>query len=202
MQTTKPVRTYLDPDAVGPLPRALADDSDAVAAARTVLRLPASPTQEILAHDVIEVLDPNRRPSSIAPVGYDTAAIHLPRRRLGVVVAVTVGAACMILVAAAISGISGPRDPRAQLAAQPPPLQTAASLPAPTPTPSPAPADATVGTLRVDESVEGQRVYLDGVPLTASAALLRCGPHNVAIGSTARTRTVDVPCGGEITVYR
>jgi hypothetical protein len=202
MQTTKPVRTYLDPDAVGPLPRALADDSDAIAAARTVLRLPDSSTQEIRPDDLIEVVDPNRRPSSIMPVGYDTAAIRLPRRRLGVVVAVAVGASCLILVAAAISGIAGPRDPRAQLAATPPPQQAAIAVPAPAPLPSPAPVDATVGTLRVDGSVEGQRVYLDGMPLTASAALLRCGPHNVAIGSTTRTRTVDVPCGGEITVYR
>jgi hypothetical protein len=202
MHTTKPVRTYLDPDAVGPLPRALADDSDALAAARTVLRLPACPTQEICANDMIDVVDPNRRPSSIAPVGYDTAAIRLPRRRLGVVVAIAVGASLLILVAAAISGISGPRDPHAQLAATPPPQQAAIAVPAPLLLPSPAPVDPTVGTLRMDGSLEGQRVYLDGVPLTASAALLRCGPHNVAIGSTTRTRTVDVPCGGEITVYR
>jgi hypothetical protein len=144
MHTTKPVRTYLDPDAVGPLPRALPDDSDALAAARTVLRLPGSATQELHPDDVIEVVDPNRRPSSIAPVGYDTAAILLPRRRLGIVVAAVVGVSCVILVAAAISGISGPRDPRVQAGIASPAPQGPAALPSPAHAPSPAPVDATV----------------------------------------------------------
>jgi hypothetical protein len=198
----KPVRTYLDPDAVGPLPRALPDDSDALAAARTILRLPGSATQEIRPDDVLEVFDPNRKPESIAPVGYDTAAIQLPRRRLGYVVVSAVAGACLILVAAAISGISGPRAP------VPPPEPVAPAQPAvatvqvPVPPPPPTVADATTGTLRLDDSFEGQRVYLDGVVLKSSAALLRCGPHNVAIGSASRVRTIDVPCGGEVTVYR
>jgi hypothetical protein len=59
-----------------------------------------------------------------------------------------------------------------------------------------------VGTLRLDPSVEAQRVFVDGVALSASAALLRCGPHDVAMGSIGRTRTIDVPCGGEVTVFR
>jgi hypothetical protein len=66
---------------------------------------------------------------------------------------------------------------------------------------APMPA-STVGTLRLDPTVEGQRVFVDGVALSAPAALLRCGPHDVAMGSIGRTRTIDVPCGGEVTVFR
>ena len=199
----KPVpRTYLDPDAVGPLPRALPDDSDALAAARTVLRLPGSATQEIRPDDVIDVFDPNRRPESLSPVGFDTAAIVLPRRRLGYVVASAVAGACLILVAAAISGMSGPRAPVPHAGPATPSLPTVAAIPPPVPPPPAAVADATTGTLRLDDSVEGQRVYLDGMVLKATAAILRCGPHNVAIGSASRVRTVDVPCGGEVTLFR
>jgi len=199
---SKPVRTYLDPDAVGPLPRAvIADDSDAMADARTIVRLPASPTQEISTDDVLEVVDPSRRPSSLAPVGFDSAASFLPRRNLGRYVAGTMAVAGVLIVAALVRGMSG---------SEPPPAHAAAAGPAPQPTvvasaiaPAPPPtAEATTGTLRIDGSAEGQRVYLDGVALTATAAMLRCGPHVLAVGSLSRARIVDVPCGGDITVFR
>jgi len=195
------VRTYLDPDAVGPLPRsALADDSDALAAARTLLRLPDAPTQEISVDDVIEVVDPNRRIASLAPVGYDTAFI-LPRRKLGRYVVGVLAVALGVLVVAAIEGLP-PRRALTATAGTPAPLTLAAAGPtslAPASTPAPAP---TVGTLRLDDSAEGQRVFVDGVALSATAAIVRCGPHEVAVGSTGRTRSIDVPCGGEVTVFR
>jgi hypothetical protein len=199
---SKPVRTYLDPDAVGPLPRAvIADDSDALADARTIVRLPASPTQEICTDDVLEVVDPNRRPSSLAPVGYDPAEALLPRRNLARYVVGAMAVAGVVLLVALLRTASGSSAP---------PPQAAAAGPAPQPTvvatvapPAPLPtAEATTGTLRIDGSVEGQRVYLDGVALTATAAMLRCGPHVLAVGSLARARIVDVPCGGDITVFR
>jgi hypothetical protein len=198
MQQSNRVRTYLDPDAVGPLPRSsLADDSDALAAARTLLRLPGTSTVEISADDVIEVVDPNRPVRSLAPVGYDTAIV-LPRQRLGWVVLAVVGLALSILVLAVVQNPSPPAVrasaamPAAKTAEPPSPI-VAATAPAPA---------STVGTLRLDPSVEAQRVFVDGVALSASAALLRCGPHDVAMGSIGRTRTIDVPCGGEVTVFR
>jgi hypothetical protein len=74
-----------------------------------------------------------------------------------------------------------------------------AALPAAPAVASPTPA-STVGTLIIDGTA-GQRVLVDGVVLTAPAALLRCGLHEVAVGSSTH-RTIDVPCGGEITLYR
>jgi len=199
---SKPVRTYLDPDAVGPLPRAvIADDSDALADARTIVRLPASPTQEICTDDVLEVVDPSRRPSSIAPVGYDTANLLLPRRNLARYVVGAMGVAGVLIVVALTRSFSGSSNPPAHAAATgPAPQPTVVATVAPA-APPPT-AEATTGTLRIDGSAEGQRVYLDGVTLTASAAMLRCGPHVLAVGSLSRARIVDVPCGGDITIFR
>ena len=198
----KPVRTYLDPDAVGPLPRALvADDSDALAAARTVVRFPDSPTEEIRFDDVIEIFDPSHRPWSLAPVGAGAAAFFAPRRHL---IGYVVGALAIagVLIVVALTKSLAPLTPQATPAsAQGPAVLGAVIGPAPVPAPRQA-AEGTVGTLRVDGSVEGQRVYVDGVALTAPVALLRCGPHELAVGSPSRARTVDVPCGGDVTVFR
>jgi hypothetical protein len=201
MDPAKPVRTYLDPDAVGPLPRsALADDSDALAAARTILRAPDSATQEIRPDDLIEVVDPDLRVGSIAPVGYDTSAFKLPRRRLALyVLSVLVVAFAVLVVALVRLAVSPTTEPSLPVAARAP--QAPIVVPV-TPSPLPPRAQSNVGTLRVDGMVEGQRVYVDGVALTAPAALLLCGPHELAVGSPAHARPIDVPCGGEVTVFR
>jgi hypothetical protein len=205
MQPSNRMRTYLDPDAVGPLPRSsMADDSDELSAARTILRVPGASTVEICADDVIEVFDPNRRPSSVAPVGYDTAIVFPRRNYVPYVVGALV--VCLgVLVLAAVQSL-----PRAQgVAARGavgtlPPVQASEPKPSATPavvSPAPAPA-STVGVLRVEAAGEGQRVFVDGVALSAPAAVLRCGPHDVAMGSPGRTRSIDVPFGGEVTVFR
>lgn len=210
MQPSNRVRTYLDPDAVGPLPRScMADDSDELSAARTILRVPGTQTIEVSANDVIEVVDPNR-PNSVAPVGYDTA-IRLPRVRMGRYLLAGLAVSLGVLVLAAFESM-----PRAQSAAD----RAVAAAPAQQPTPAVAPVPvtppapttvasgytpvpaSTIGTLRVDSATEGQRVFVDGVALSASAALVRCGMHDVGIGSPAHARPIDVPCGGEVTVYR
>jgi hypothetical protein len=206
----KSVRTYLDPDAVGPLPRAtFADDSDELSNARTMVQGLAN-TVELRPEDVIDVFDPSRpRPESVAPVGYDTAIV-LPRRRLGPYVVAVVGAALGVLLLAVVQGArSQPAPPVTAVG----PAAAPAAAPAPQPVsptvvaqaqPAAAPAApaATTGTLRIVASAEGQRVFVDGVELSATAALLRCGPHDIAVGSVGRTRSIDVPCGGEVTVYR
>jgi hypothetical protein len=145
------------------------------------------------------VVDPNRRIASLAPVGYDTAFI-LPRRKLGRYVVGVVAAALAVLVLAAIQGLPATRTVSARTGA-PLPATVAAAAPASVAAATPAPAP-TVGTLRLDESAQGQRVFVDGVALSAAAAIVRCGPHEVAVGSTGRTRSIDVPCGGEVTVFR
>jgi hypothetical protein len=44
------------------------------------------------------------------------------------------------------------------------------------------------------------RLYVDGALVRESTALVRCGVHSVKVGSAGKTQSVDVPCGGEITV--
>jgi hypothetical protein len=202
--STKPVRTYLDPDAVGPLPRAtVADDSDAMSAARTILRVPGNTTQEIRPSDVLEVFDPNRRHESLAPSAYDTAQYRVPRTNLARYVFGALAVSGVILVAAATRTFFGqPEAPQLQAAAAPLPVeQRPTSAPAIPPPPPSTPA-ITTGTLRVDPAVQGQRVMVDGVLLSVPAAIIECGPHEVAVGSSGHARTIDVPCGGEVTVYR
>lgn len=203
--STKPVRTYLDPDAVGPLPRAsVADDSDALSAARTILRIPGTTTQEIRADDVLEVFDPNRRPESLAPSAYDTSQIRVPRTNLARYVVGALAVSGVILVAAAVRTFFGTPDaaqpPAAAAALRAPEVKTPSAPAIPPPPPS-SPA-FTTGTLRVDPAVQGQRVMVDGVLLSVPAAIIQCGPHEVAVGASGHARTIDVPCGGEVTVYR
>lgn len=208
--STKPVRTYLDPDAVGPLPRAtVADDSDAMSAARTILRLPGNLTQEIRPSDVLEVYDPNRRHESLAPSAYDTAQYRVPRTNLARYVFGAVAVSGVILVAAAARTFfaqasparDGTEQPGVHVAAAAPPVQESRPTPAIPPPPPSTPA-ITTGTLRIDPAVQGQRVMVDGVLLSVPAAIIQCGPHEVAVGVSGHARTIDVPCGGEVTVYR
>jgi hypothetical protein len=197
---SKNVRTYLDPDAVGPLPRSvMADDSDALAAARTIVR-PPDCTQELQSDDVIEVFDPLRPRTSTVPVAYETIQWILPRRRLAPFVVGVVALACgLILAATARSlGSSRARAPAASPAAAAPPTEVASPAHAPA-TVDPA---SSVGVLRVDPGADGQHLTVDGVPQAVPAAVVRCGPHEVAVGGAGRSRTIDVPCGGEVTVYR
>ena len=202
--STKPVRTYLDPDAVGPLPRAtVADDSDAMSDARTILRIPGNTTQEIRPSDVLEVYDPNRRHESLAPSAYDTAQYRVPRTSLVRYVVGALAVSGAILVAAATrTFFAQPEEPQLQAAAAAPQPVEPRPTSAPAIPPPPSTPSITTGTLRVDPAVQGQRVMVDGVLLSVPAAIIQCGPHEVAVGQSGHARTIDVPCGGEVTVYR
>ena len=203
--STKPVRTYLDPDAVGPLPRAtVADDSDALSAARTILRVPGNTTQEIRPSDVLEVFDPNRRPESLAPSSYDTSGYRVPRTNLARYVVAALAVSGVILVAAAVRTFFGQPEPQPVrvAAAAPQAIETLPTSAPAIPPPPPSSPTITTGTLRVDPAVQGQRVMVDGVLLSVPAAIIQCGPHDVAVGPSGRSRAIDVPCGGEVTVYR
>ncbi|HEY6459742.1 MAG TPA: hypothetical protein VIY73_06310, partial [Polyangiaceae bacterium] len=82
----------------------MADDSDELAAARTILRVPmGASTIEVSANDVIEVFDPNR-PTSVAPVGFDTAII-LPRTRMGRYVVAGLAASLGVIVLVAVASM-------------------------------------------------------------------------------------------------
>ena len=108
----------------------------------------------------------------------------------------------LVLTPALVSFSQEPAAPQPATAA-PAPLPTTSAVFAPAPAPLPAAvASTTTGTLRIDDGLAAQRVYLDGVPLKASATELQCGPHDIAVGAPTRARRVDVPCGGDITVFR
>jgi len=63
---------------------------------------------------------------------------------------------------------------------------------------------STTGRLITPPSELGHRVFVDGrfaggggAPLT-----VRCGKHDVRVGSAGRLRSVDVPCSGDVDVTR
>ena len=160
---------------------------------------------EISADDVIEVVDPNRRISVAGAVGYDTAII-LPRRKLARYVSARLAAVAGVVLVGS-PRVQMPRA-RAQL------LRQAAAAPRP----ARCRGGARRGSLPVaaarsrvhrrarcasTRTVEGQRVFVDGV--VAHARPRRCSGADRTTSpwarSVARAR-IDVPCGGEVTVYR
>jgi hypothetical protein len=174
--------------------------------------------------------------SSIAPVGLDlmpsaprteaaspnstlqttSVSIQVPRRRLGGVVAVTVVACALILVAAGIARVG-------HASSQPPPVVAAAATtvaatpteapaaepsasavpPTPAPVASGAPAedDRSTGKVRLEKPALPKRTWLDGKKMTSSSAVVSCGTHQIRVGFR-RTHSIDVPCGGEVAVSK
>jgi serine/threonine-protein kinase len=62
-----------------------------------------------------------------------------------------------------------------------------------------------MGLLRSDNAPAGHRIYVDDrvVGETGSTPIaVKCGVHAVKVGSSGYRRTVDVPCGGELTLER
>jgi hypothetical protein len=213
MQPQKQVVAFLDADSVGPVPRVGgADESDAFSMAKT-LRLPPrlGPTLDLGPQDVIEVFDLVRPRLSIANLGRvdlarvpsEPAKVRGGQTYAAIALAVAGLAVGMAIVRSLTYRAESPAvvasEPAVAVApAEPPPLAAAATA-APLP---PRPSTSNIGTLRVDPQAEGHRVWVDGTMLTAQAAILQCGTHRVRVGSFGHPRAIDVPCGGEITVYR
>jgi hypothetical protein len=130
--------------------------------------------------------------------------LRTPKRRLGWVVALTVGIAVIILGVGVTKRAMSNADEetRATLASMVAPQKpTTTSTPqAPTP-PKPTPAatqtpasTSTVGTLIGPAG----RVYIDGKKLQGSSAIVPCGSHKIRIAPSLKTTAMDVPCGGEL----
>lgn len=165
------------------------------------------------------------------PVGPSTAAAHhamsaptvAPRSRAGLVVGwcaallvasacagaiVTIGLKNKSLVHPSVSAMSE----AAAIPAKPEPRSVPVTAPpAPTPLPAvsidslPQPAIGDNQTLvTFPASAQGHRVFFDGKPMavTAEPMLLRCGRHNVRIGSAGKVRVTDLTCGREQTLTR
>lgn len=141
----------------------------------------------------------------------------IPRKRFKGLVVGVVSSCALILVAAGVARVVHASDepssashasssaPAAVTATQaptpPPPAPTSAPAPA---TPSPAamaPDGTSSGTVRLDKPAKVGHVWLDGKKITSPSALVSCGTHKIKVGH-ARSHSIDVPCGGEISVSR
>lgn len=171
---------------------------------------------------------PSASASSIAPVGLDlmpsramdeeinpTMEIRLPRprRNLGGIVVAAVSACTLLLVAAGLARVGHASDEASpsSAASRAPFVNAAVTTASPEPTVSPtvpaaqaitnqAPDLPSTGTVLIGRSSAGH-VQLDGRNLAASSAIVSCGTHQIRIGH-GKPHSIDVPCGGEITVTR
>jgi hypothetical protein len=152
----------------------------------------------------------------------------IPRRRLAPVVIGAVGACALILLAAGAAQLTRSDTDSANAAAQTTvtiaskPASTATSnaatarIPAPPPAPAPAPSPAAKSPFAATTPADAAdapstgtilfahpgKVWLDGKRLTGTSALVRCGSHRIKLGLYAKSRAIDVPCGGEVTVKK
>ena len=82
--------------------------------------------------------------------------------------------------------------------------QATSAAPAPVPPPAPgAPAVSTSGEIVTPASARSHRVFLDGqyaAPSSGVTLRVRCGRHAIRIGSAGSLQSIDVPCGGAVTV--
>lgn len=159
------------------------------------------------------------RPEKAAAADEQTSPmmeIPLPRRHrhLGVFLVGALSACAFVLVVALVgrmvhasaappSGearpssaeVTAPSAPAAASPASPPP--TAASV-ASTLTSAAGPS---TGTVHLDRLASPGRVWLDGKKISAGSAIVSCGTHQIRVG-LRRTHSIDVPCGGEVTVAK
>ena len=94
--------------------------------------------------------------------------------------------------------------PAPPAASSTPATTTPAAAGGPTWVPITAPAPAsTLGDIETPAAARSHRVFVDGHYAAARAGVtlsVKCGKHTVRIGSQGREQTVDVPCGGSVSV--
>lgn len=63
-------------------------------------------------------------------------------------------------------------------------------------------AGAGTGIVKTEGSAPGRRIFIDERTMgqTPQPITVKCGTHMIKVGSSGRARSVDVPCGGEVTV--
>jgi hypothetical protein len=57
------------------------------------------------------------------------------------------------------------------------------------------------GTLHLERNVTPRWVLLDGKKLSSRNEVVACGSHQIKVGHN-KARSIDIPCGGELTVSR
>ena len=127
--------------------------------------------------------------SSIAPLRVG------PPRRLRAIVEVAMATSLLILAAGAVRAhmSSEPEGPPIILTQ---PNTSSATAPPATVDVQNLPAMPTTGTIA---RADAARVVIDGTKLSASSAVVPCGSHVLRIGN-AKPRSVDVPCGGTLSI--
>lgn len=130
---------------------------------------------------------------------------HPPASSVGLVAADTasavVPAASASAPASAAPVESASAEPPASASASAEPVASASASASAAP-PGETETDPTMGTLDTTGAPSGRRIFVDEkvVGETPESPQVKCGKHQVRIGSAGKTQTVDVPCGGSISV--
>ena len=90
----------------------------------------------------------------------------------------------------ASASASASASPSASASASAPPVAAAEDVP------------PTMGRVKTAGAAPGRRIFVDErtVGQTPDAVLVKCGTRAIKLGSAGSTQSVDVPCGGEITL--
>jgi hypothetical protein len=66
----------------------------------------------------------------------------------------------------------------------------------------PNPHGKRTGEIVAEDAPRGRRVFVDGraVGETPAIVVAPCGTHEVKVGSKGNPQTVDIPCGGRVSV--
>ena len=119
----------------------------------------------------------------------------------------TVAPPASTAVATQASTTSTSRSPFAQpdpptVSAAPPASASASPSPSASASASGEDVPAGMGRVRTTGAAPGRRVFVDErtVGQTPESVVVKCGSRAIKLGSAGSTQTVDVPCGGEITV--
>lgn len=98
-------------------------------------------------------------------------------------------------------------EPHAGVATPPASAVATAAVAPPSNATSPAASDegalaSEMGRIRTAGSVAGRRIFVDDKTLgqTPASVVVRCGRHTVRLGSSGKPQTLDVPCGGDVSV--
>ncbi len=94
--------------------------------------------------------------------------------------------------------------PSASAPASAAPSASASATPSSAPSSAPSPSEIPpgMGVLKTAGAAPNRRIFVDERTLgqTPESVTVKCGTHTVRLGSAGHNQTVDVPCGGEITV--
>lgn len=58
-----------------------------------------------------------------------------------------------------------------------------------------------MGVVKTEGAVAGRRVFIDDkvVGQTPESFTVKCGTHQIRVGSSGHAHSIEIPCGGEIT---